>query len=110
MSQKIITHQLDQVLKQVDRPGNFATSGHFRFYPPNLSVKGIGTIAFPLLPIQAEQLISVASPAPFGRGEETLFLHNTTSSIAKQCKTTSIIMLHGKTLPVFLRTLQNSLN
>ena len=73
MSQKIITHQLDQVLKQVDRPGNFATSGHFRFYPPNLSVKGIGTIAFPLLPIQAEQLISVASPAPFGRGEETLY-------------------------------------
>jgi hypothetical protein len=37
-----------------------------------MEVDGVGPIALPLLPVQAEQLIVVAERAPYGRGEETL--------------------------------------
>jgi hypothetical protein len=67
-----ITTRLPEILQQVDRLGNFATGGLFRFYSPGLVVEGIGPIALPLLPIQAEALIAAAQPAPYGRGEETL--------------------------------------
>jgi len=39
---------------------------------PQLEVKDVGRISLPLLPIQAEQLVSVAEQAPYGRGQETL--------------------------------------
>jgi hypothetical protein len=39
---------------------------------PRLDVEGVGPIALPLLPVQAEQLIAAAERAPYGRGEETL--------------------------------------
>ena len=67
-----ITSKLPEILQKVDRPGNFATSGHFRFYPPSLVVEGVGQLALPLLPMQAKELIATAQPAPYGRGEETL--------------------------------------
>lgn len=67
-----ITTRLPEILQQVDRPGNFAAGGHFRFYAPALVVEGIGPIALPLLPMQAEALIAAAQPAPYGRGVETL--------------------------------------
>ena len=67
-----ITTRLPEILQQVDRPGNFATGGHFRCYSPALMVEGIGPIALPLLPMQADALIASAQPAPYGRGEETL--------------------------------------
>lgn len=67
-----ITTRLPEILQQVDRPGDFATGGRFRFYSPGLVVEGIGPIALPLLPMQAEALIAAAQPAPYGRGEETL--------------------------------------
>jgi hypothetical protein len=71
-----ITSRLPEILQQVDRPGNFATGGLFRFYSPRLLVEGIGPIALPLLPMQAEALIAAAQPAPYGRGEETLVDRN----------------------------------
>jgi hypothetical protein len=40
---------------------------------PVLTVPGIGPIAFPLLSFQAEALKAVCSPAPFGRGADTVF-------------------------------------
>ena len=39
---------------------------------PQLEVRDVGRISLPLLPIQAEQLVSVAEQAPYGRGQETL--------------------------------------
>lgn len=67
-----ITTKLPEVLQKVDRPGDFATGGHFRFYPPGLVVEDVGPLALPLLPMQAETLIATVQPAPYGRGEETL--------------------------------------
>jgi len=63
---------LTKALESVDRPGDFHASGRVEFMPPRLEVTGVGPIALPLLPIQAEQLAATAEPAPYGKGEATL--------------------------------------
>ncbi len=39
---------------------------------PAIDVDGVGRIAFPILPHQAERLVAIAETAPYGRGEETV--------------------------------------
>ncbi len=39
---------------------------------PTLDIDDVGRIAFPLLPVQAEQLVAIAEAAPYGRGEDTV--------------------------------------
>ena len=67
-----ITTALAKILQKIQRPGDFYASGVTEIFTPSLAVTGIGPIALPLLPVQAEQLIAVAEQAPYGRGEETL--------------------------------------
>lgn len=67
-----ITAELAELLSAVNRPGDFFVSGTAEMLAPQLEVEGVGRIALPLLPIQAEQLIAVAERAPYGRGESTL--------------------------------------
>lgn len=67
-----ITTELPEILKTVQQPGNFYTSGITEMFTPHMEVEGVGPIALPLLPAQAEQLVAVAEQAPYGRGEETL--------------------------------------
>ena len=59
-------------LGDIDRPGDFCASGACELPAPGLWVEGIGPVALPLIPFQAEQLIGVAEQAPFGRGAETV--------------------------------------
>ena len=67
-----ITSDLAAVLNTVRRPGDFFVSGTTELLAPLLEVDGVGPIALPLLPIQAEQLVAVAQRAPYGRGAKTL--------------------------------------
>ena len=67
-----ITTDLAATLSTVRRPGDFFVSGATELLAPLLEVDGVGLVALPLLPIQAEQLVAVAQRAPYGRGEETL--------------------------------------
>ena len=67
-----ITHDLAGILGDVDRPGDFFTSGRAEFLAPRLEVEGVGPIALPLLPSQAKQLIKAATRAPYGRGTDTV--------------------------------------
>ena len=39
---------------------------------PLIDVDGVGRIAFPVLPVQAERLVAIAEAAPYGRSEETV--------------------------------------
>ena len=39
---------------------------------PTIDVDGMGRIAFPILPAQAERLVAIAEAAPHGRGEKTM--------------------------------------
>jgi hypothetical protein len=67
-----ITTTFAAALSTVHRPGDFFTAGTQETAVPRLDVEGVGPIALPLLPMQAEQLIASAERAPYGRGEETL--------------------------------------
>ena len=68
----MITADLAAVLGKVRRPGDFFAAGTTELLVPLLEVEGVGPVALPLLPIQARELIGVADPAPYGRGEQTV--------------------------------------
>ena len=68
----MITADLAAVLGKVRRPGDFFATGTTELLAPLLEVEDVGPVALPLLPIQARELISVADPAPYGRGEQTV--------------------------------------
>ncbi|MDQ2105656.1 2OG-Fe(II) oxygenase, partial [Azospirillum isscasi] len=61
------------LLSAVQRPGDFVTTGTASLMTPLIEVDGVGPIALPLLPIQAEQLTAAAERAPYGRGPQTLY-------------------------------------
>jgi hypothetical protein len=65
------TELLDS-LRSVERPGDFCVGGIREIAMPTIDVDGAGRIAFPVLPVQAEQLVTIAEAAPYGRGEETV--------------------------------------
>jgi len=67
-----VTQELADILSEVNRPGHYFVAGRVEFAPPRLEVDGVGTIALPLLTIQAEQLIKAATRAPYGRGSNTI--------------------------------------
>jgi predicted 2-oxoglutarate/Fe(II)-dependent dioxygenase YbiX len=67
-----IPADLTAVLATIRRPGDFFAAGTAELLAPLLEVEGVGPVALPLLPMQAEQLAAVAQPAPYGRGTETL--------------------------------------
>jgi hypothetical protein len=61
-----------ETLSRVDRPAAFCVAGTDQMPAPGLVVEGVGPVALPLLPMQAEQMIAAADRAPFGRGEATM--------------------------------------
>jgi predicted 2-oxoglutarate/Fe(II)-dependent dioxygenase YbiX len=63
---------LFESLRSVERPGDFCVGGIRQIFMPTIDVHGVGRIAFPILPIQAERLVAIAEAAPYGRGEETV--------------------------------------
>ena len=67
-----IAEQLAELLSSVRRPGDFYASGTVELHAPRLQVDGVGRVALPLLPMQAEQLVAAAEQAPYGRGADTL--------------------------------------
>lgn len=67
-----ICEELAELLSTVQQPGDFYASGRLELLAPRLAVEGIGQIALPLLPVQAEQLIAIANRAPYGRGSATI--------------------------------------
>ena len=67
-----ITTELAGILGTVQRPGDFHVTGTTEIFTPRLEVEGVGPIALPLLPVQAEQLIAIAERAPYGRGADLL--------------------------------------
>ena len=56
--------ELAELLEKADRPADFCVSGVAETFPPALKVEGVGSIALPLLPVQARELIAAAERAP----------------------------------------------
>ena len=67
-----IVLDLAKILPTIRRPGDFYATGTVEMFAPNFEVDGVGRISLPLLPVQAEQLVAVATRAPYGCGEETV--------------------------------------
>lgn len=67
-----ITHDLAAIVSTIRRAGDFYATDRSDCATPALEVGGIGRISLPLLPVQAEQLIAVATRSPYGRGQDTL--------------------------------------
>ncbi|MBK5942172.1 hypothetical protein CCR96_23610 [Halochromatium roseum] len=67
-----LANQIAAILSEVQHPGEFYASGTLDMHPFQLQVEGLGPVAMPLLPAQAEQLVALAEQAPYGRGTETL--------------------------------------
>ncbi|MBX3740543.1 MAG: 2OG-Fe(II) oxygenase [Akkermansiaceae bacterium] len=61
-----------EALSSITGSGNFHSAGTAPFFLPGLHVDGIGELAFPLPPSQAEELIALAEAAPYGLGEKTI--------------------------------------
>ena len=67
-----IAGALPKLLRSIKRPGDFSVGGLRPSFLPAIDVEGVGRIAFPVPPAQAEQLIAIAEAAPHGRGTETV--------------------------------------
>jgi hypothetical protein len=67
-----ICEKLAELLSTVQRPGDFYATGRLAVLLPRLEVEGVGQVALPLLPVQAQLLIKAADRAPYGRGSETI--------------------------------------
>jgi len=59
-------------LSKITGTGNFHSEGVAAFFLPEISVKGVGELAFPLPEAQVRELIAAAEVAPYGKGTETV--------------------------------------
>lgn len=64
--------ELARLLADVRQPGDFAVAAAVPLAMPALEVEGVGRVALPILPAQARALAAVATPAPYGKGAETV--------------------------------------
>jgi hypothetical protein len=69
---EITMNELLSLMDKVETSGTFSVGGALPSTPPGLKVKGVGTVALPVLEQQAQALINFSQQAPFGRGEETI--------------------------------------
>jgi 2OG-Fe(II) oxygenase superfamily len=69
---KLVQTQLPALLSGLDRPGDFCGSGALAIPLVRLRVEGVGLLGLPLPDVQAAQLAQLATPAPYGRGPDTL--------------------------------------
>lgn len=68
----LIGPALLKILRTIERPGDFCVGGAREIFMPTIDVDGVGRIAFPVQPTQAERLVASAEAAPYGRGEATV--------------------------------------
>ncbi len=64
--------EIEDILRSVDRSGDYFAQGRIDALPPRMHVGEVGRVAFPILDFQIRSLVEVAEQAPYGRGSETL--------------------------------------
>ena len=62
---------LESLLLSLDRTGDYFVAGRAEATPA-MSVRPVGTIAFPILENQVRALVDASEPAPYGRGPDTI--------------------------------------
>ena len=64
--------RLEELLRSIDRPGNYCVGGRLYLPMPRVVVDGVGELSFPVPRDQLEALIGAAERAPYGKGTRTL--------------------------------------
>lgn len=67
-----VLRAIAQALAQVDRAGDFYACGEHPVPVAGLSIEGLGPMPLPLVPAVVAALEPLSTPAPYGRGGETL--------------------------------------
>ena len=67
-----VDQELEELLRSIDRPGDFCAHGRLLAPMPKVEVDGAGLLSFPVPEAQVRALIEVAERAPYGRGPDTL--------------------------------------
>ncbi len=67
-----IVDVLPSLLAKLERPGDFWGRGTIELPVVRLNVDGVGTLGLPLPSLQAQALARIATPAPYGRGPDTI--------------------------------------
>ena len=66
-------HQpIEEILRRIDRSGDFYTSGRLVAPMPRVEVEQAGMVSFPVPAVHIQALIRAAERAPYGRGPETI--------------------------------------
>lgn len=65
-------HQISDILRGLATPGSFTTRHTARVSGLSLAVTGVGDVALPVAAEQAKQLRSMARPAKYGHGTDTV--------------------------------------
>ena len=89
-------HALEELLRSIDRPGDFCAHGRLFAPMPRLEVDGAGLLSFPVPAAQVRALIDAAERAPYGKGPDTLV--DTSVRDCWQIDSTRV-RLSGKTWP-----------
>ena len=63
---------LEDLLSNVNRPGNFFARGSKELPLPKIEIDGVGSLSFPIPKDQIKTIIEQATQAPYGRGAETI--------------------------------------
>ena len=67
-----INSVLPALLAKLERPGDFCGSGAVELPVVRISVDGVGTLGLPIRESQCKAIGRVATPAPYGRGPDTI--------------------------------------
>ena len=63
---------LEELLRSVERPGDYCAHGRLFAAMPVVHVDGVGALSFPVPAGQVRALLSVAERAPYGKGPDTV--------------------------------------
>ena len=64
--------RIDELLRSVDRPGDYCVGGRIFTPMPRVIVEGAGELSFPVPEAQIEGLIAAAERSPYGKGADTV--------------------------------------
>ncbi len=67
-----INEHIAELLRSVDRPGDYCVGGKMHVPMPRITVENIGDLSFPIHDVLIYALIDEAEQAPFGKGTETI--------------------------------------
>lgn len=71
-SEQINKHRLIELLRSIDRPGDYCAGGTLQVPMPQISLKNVEPLSFPVPKTQIDALIEIAERAPYGKGTKTL--------------------------------------